>query len=74
MPANPDGTSTEPQPNKNTEDINNSKNKNDTSNKEQISEKEKQTEQEKSNHELTFLLQTIKVNPSRRFEGDSYGQ
>ena len=48
MPANFDGTSAEPQPNKNVEDINNRKNKENTSNKEQISGKEEQTQQRKS--------------------------
>ena len=45
MPANFDGTSAEPQPNKNVEDINNRKNKENTSNK---SGKEEQTQQRKS--------------------------
>ena len=70
MPANFDGTSAEPQPNKNTEDVNNRKNKENIPN-EQLSEKE---EQKRTNHGLTALLRTIKNNPKRRFRMDPYGQ
>lgn len=44
MPANLDGISTEPQSNKNTEDLDNRKNKENTLNEKQISQKEEQTE------------------------------
>ena len=61
MPANFDGTSAEPQPNKNTEDVNNRKNKENIPN-EQLSEKE---EQKRTNHGLTAPLRTIK-NQSKK--------
>ena len=73
MPANFDGTSAEPQPNKNIEDINNRKNKHNTSNKEQISGKEEQRQQRKSNHGLTILpdmtdTRTIKDQSKKKIQ------
>ena len=47
MSVNFGGTNAEPQPNKNTDDINNRKNKENTSNKEQISERQTSRTKEK---------------------------
>ena len=64
MPANFDGTSAEPQPNKNTEDVNHRKNKENMPN-EQLSEKE---EQKRTNHGLTALLRTIKNQSKKKIQ------